>query len=357
MNKDDLFKEIYKDFFGEATKKEIEKGAKEIAKDISVPSLDDVMKSITNLKEEVNAENQKDQEVHEEKMKEKEAAQAEENQQEEAPQEPEEDPMEKLQSLVGLDNIKADVKELINLLKVQKMREDAGLKVVPVSKHLVFTGNPGTGKTTVARILASLYKQIGAIPKGQLVEVDRSGLVAGFVGQTATKTQEKIQEAMGGILFIDEAYTLAKEGGNDFGQESIDTILKAMEDHRDELVVIVAGYTEPMEKFINSNPGLKSRFNKYLQFPDYTAEELQKIFDSNCKKYDYELSEEAAETVKNSIIQMEEMKDDNFANARSVRNFFENIITNQASRLAEMENPQPEDMKMILPEDIDLSAI
>jgi SpoVK/Ycf46/Vps4 family AAA+-type ATPase len=169
--------------------------------------------------------------------------------------------MEELESLVGLTTIKEDVKELMAFVKIQKLRQDSGLKSVPVSLHLVFTGNPGTGKTTVARIIGRLYKQIGVLSQGQLVEVDRSGLVAGYVGQTALKTQEQIKKAMGGVLFIDEAYALAQKD-DAFGQEAIDTVLKAMEDHRDDLVVIVAGYTKPMEKFINSNPGLKSRFNK-----------------------------------------------------------------------------------------------
>ena len=178
--------------------------------------------------------------------------------QEEKPAEPEEDPMEQLEKLIGLASIKHDVKELTDFVKIQKLRKDQGLKSVPVSLHLVFTGNPGTGKTTVARILAKLYKQIGVLSKGQLVEVDRSGLVAGYVGQTALKTQEQINKALGGVLFIDEAYALSQKD-DAFGQEAIDTILKAMEDHRDDLVVIVAGYTGPMEDFINSNPGLKSR--------------------------------------------------------------------------------------------------
>ncbi len=192
---------------------------------------------------------------------------------EQKPAEPEEDPMETLDKLIGLDSIKHDVKELTDFVKIQKLRQDQGLKSVPVSLHLVFTGNPGTGKTTVARILAKLYKQIGVLSKGQLVEVDRSGLVAGYVGQTALKTQEQITKALGGVLFIDEAYALSQKD-DAFGQEAIDTILKAMEDHRDDLVVIVAGYTGPMEEFINSNPGLKSRFNKYIEFTDYSWDEL-----------------------------------------------------------------------------------
>jgi len=264
---------------------------------------------------------------------------------------PEKSGMEELQELIGLKSIKHDVAELINLAKVQKMREDMGLKFVPTSLHLVFSGNPGTGKTTVARILARLYKEIGILTKGQLVEVDRSGLVAGYVGQTALKTQEKIQEAMGGVLFIDEAYALAKEG-NDYGQEAIDTILKAMEDHRRDFVVIVAGYTKPMEEFINSNPGLRSRFNKYLYFEDYTADELIGIFDLQCKKYSYKLSDEARKEIEALIREREANKDETFANAREIRNLFEDIITNQASRIASIESPTEEVITTILPEDL-----
>ncbi len=259
--------------------------------------------------------------------------------------------MEELDELIGLTVVKEDVAELINLMKVQKMREDKGLNFVPTSLHLVFTGNPGTGKTTVARILAKLYREIGVLSKGQLVEVDRSGLVAGYVGQTALKTQEKIQQALGGILFIDEAYALAKEG-NDFGQEAIDTILKAMEDHRRDLVVIVAGYTKPMEEFIESNPGLRSRFNKYIYFPDYTAEELIDIFKLQCKKYSYTLSKEAEWAVTDRLTEMEQNKDEHFANARAARNLFEEIITNQASRVAELVEPDDETLTTILPEDL-----
>lgn len=269
----------------------------------------------------------------------------------EKPEEPETDPMEDLDALIGLTAIKDDVKELIAFVKIQKMRKEQGLKAVPVSLHLVFTGNPGTGKTTVARILARLYKQIGVLSKGQLVEVDRSGLVAGYVGQTAIKTQEKISQAMGGVLFIDEAYALSQKD-DAFGQEAIDTILKAMEDNRDDFVVIVAGYTEPMEVFINSNPGLKSRFNKYIEFEDYSIDDLEKIFMMNCKKYDYVLEENVEKHVRELIVQRKMEHSENYANAREVRNLFEEIITNQAKRVADLENPDSEAMTKICLQDL-----
>mgnify|MGYP004527646211 CR=1 FL=1 len=242
---------------------------------------------------------------------------------------------EKLNNLVGLSSIKQDVRDLANFMKMQMLRQQKGLKTIPVSLHLVFSGNPGTGKTTIARILADIYKELGILSKGQLVEVDRSSLVAGYVGQTAIKTQQKINEAMGGILFIDEAYTLAK-GENDYGQEAIDTILKAMEDHRNDFVVIVAGYSDLMLKFVNSNPGLRSRFNKFINFPDYSAEELISIFLNMCKEYDFTLSEEATEVMQKKISAMVKNKDINFANARDIRNLFEKVVTKQATRLSGM---------------------
>lgn len=273
------------------------------------------------------------------------------NAKQEESKEPEEDPMETLEKLIGLTTIKDDVKELTAFVKVQKARKDQGLKSVPVSLHLVFTGNPGTGKTTVARIIANIYKQIGVLSKGQLVEVDRSGLVAGYVGQTAIKTTEQINKAKGGVLFIDEAYSLAQKD-DAFGQEAIDTILKAMEDNRDDFVVIVAGYTEPMKKFINSNPGLKSRFNKYIEFPDYNIDELEQIFYMNCNKYDYKVEENVKHQVRALITARKIENIDNFANAREVRNLFEEIITNQARRISGMENPTGEDMMTITLEDL-----
>ena len=267
------------------------------------------------------------------------------------PKEPEKSGMEELHELIGLKTVKHDVEELIGLAKVRKMREEKGMKAVPMSLHLVFSGNPGTGKTTVARILGKLYKEIGILETGQLVETDRSGLVAGYVGQTAIKTSKKIEEAMGGILFIDEAYTLNQKDEN-FGQEAIDTILKAMEDHRDKFIVIVAGYTELMKAFVESNPGLKSRFNKYFYFPDYTVEELQQIFDLQCTKYQYKLTPEADASVREEIIRLEANKDENFANARAVRNLFEKIIANQAARVAELEDPDEETLSTITIEDL-----
>ncbi len=269
----------------------------------------------------------------------------------EKPKEPEKSGMEELNELVGLKTVKHDVEELIGLAKVRKMREEKGMKAVPMSLHLVFSGNPGTGKTTVARILGKLYNEIGILSTGQMIETDRSGLVAGYVGQTAIKTQKKIQEAMGGILFIDEAYMLNQKDEN-FGQEAIDTILKAMEDHRDEFIVIVAGYTQLMKEFVESNPGLKSRFNKFFEFPDYTNEELQEIFELQCKKYQYKLTEEADKAVREEIIRLEEAKGENFANAREVRNLFEKIIANQAARVSTLEDVDEETLSTITIDDL-----
>ncbi len=259
-------------------------------------------------------------------------------------------PYERLDRLVGLEGIKRDIKDTASFALVQKKRREQGLNNVPVSLHLVFTGNPGTGKTTIARMLAAIYKDIGVLSKGHLVEVDRSALVAGYVGQTAIKTQKKIQEAMGGILFVDEAYSLVSSG-NDFGQEAINTILKAMEDYREDLIVIVAGYPELMEDFIESNPGLKSRFNKYINFPDYTSDELVRIFRTFCKEYDYRLDRDAEKELKALIEKIEEEKEEDFANARTIRNIFERVITAQARRIA-FENPDKDMLTGISAEDI-----
>ena len=287
-----------------------------------------------------------------EKPAEKPAAQAEKPEQKEEipPKEKIEDLLAELDGYVGMDAIKEEVRSLINMVQVYKLRRENDLPTTDMSLHMVFSGNPGTGKTPVARIMARTYHSLDILSKGQLVEVDRSGLVAGYVGQTALKTQKVIEKAMGGVLFIDEAYALNGKSENDFGQEAIDTILKAMEDHRDDLVVIVAGYTELMDRFIHSNPGLESRFNRFLMFEDYTPEQMVAIFKMQCKKGCYVLAEGTEELVRDFI--SEESADDSFGNARGVRNLFEHILVAQNNRLAKMEQVTREDLMQILPDDV-----
>ena len=256
-----------------------------------------------------------------------------------------------LNEYIGLDTVKKEVESLINLVTVQKMRKENGLPVNDLSLHMVFSGNPGTGKTMVARLMARIYKSLGILSKGHLVEVDRSGLVAGYVGQTAIKTGEAIQKAMGGVLFIDEAYALTNRGGNDYGQEAVDTLLKAMEDHRDDLIVIVAGYTELMEEFVHSNPGLESRFNRFLNFPDYTVQEMMDIFDMRCRKSGYELAEDARGLLR-SLLALLSLDVKGFGNARGVRNLFERTVAAQANRLAALPDVTREMLMTLTADDL-----
>ena len=269
------------------------------------------------------------------------------------PKEKIEDILAELDGYIGLEVVKEEVHNLINMVQVYKLRREHDLPTTDMSLHMVFTGNPGTGKTTVARIMARIYHSLDILSKGQLVEVDRSGLVAGYVGQTALKTQEVIKSALGGVLFIDEAYSLSSGGENDFGREAIETILKAMEDHRDDLIVIVAGYTGPMENFINSNPGLESRFNKYIFFPDYNGEQLTAMFRKRCEKNGYTLSEEADAAAVDFFTQLYEERSDNFGNGRDVRNAFEDMVVRQSNRVAAMENPSKEDLMAVLAADLE----
>lgn len=270
---------------------------------------------------------------------------------EEAPVATIEELKEELDGYIGLDNIKKEVKNLINMVTIYQKRKENDLPTVDMSLHMVFSGNPGTGKTMIARLMARIYRTLGIISKGQLVEVDRSGLVAGYVGQTALKTTKVIEKAMGGVLFIDEAYTLTSKSENDFGFEAVDTILKAMEDNRDDLIVIVAGYIDLMEDFIESNPGLRSRFNKYLNFEDYSSEEMYKIFESQCKKSCYDLDEEAQIAIK-AYFKICELRSASFGNARGVRNTFEKILTAQANRLSLLETITRDDLTQIKKEDV-----
>lgn len=261
--------------------------------------------------------------------------------------------MDELNDLTGLDGVKKEINNLTSLVKISKIREEKGLKTPNISKHMVFTGNPGTGKTTVARLLGNIYRCLGVLSKGQLVEVDRSGLVAGYVGQTAIKTEEAIKQAIGGILFIDEAYSLSEgKGEGDFGQEAIDTLLKAMEDNRDNLVVVVAGYPDLMEGFLASNPGLKSRFNKFINFEDYTSEELISILEGMCEKQEYKISEDVKKYLKEKFDEVLADIPDSFANARTVRNLLEFAITNQAARIVNEDDLNEEKLMTIELDDI-----
>lgn len=261
--------------------------------------------------------------------------------------------LEELSQLVGLSNVKEEMNSLVNLIKVRKMREEYGMPQMDMSFHMVFTGNPGTGKTTVARLISAIYKELGLLSKGNLVETDRGGLVAGYVGQTALKVKEVVEKAIGGVLFIDEAYSLTNySGGNDFGSEAIDTLVKMMEDHRENLVVIVAGYKEEMKEFLVSNTGLVSRFNKFFEFADYNTEELIDILCVMARKVDMVLCEEALEEVRFRLENMNSSKRAIFGNARGIRNVFEKIVVNQANRIVLLQEPSMESLKSILHEDV-----
>lgn len=268
------------------------------------------------------------------------------------PPRPLEELLAELDALVGLERVKSDVRQLINFLKVQRLREEQGLKSFPAARHLVFYGNPGTGKTTVARLVAQIYRTLGVLRRGHLVETDRAGLVAGYVGQTAMKVRDVTTKALGGVLFIDEAYTLSSGGENDFGQEAVETLLKMMEDHRDDLVVIVAGYTGRMQEFLDSNPGLRSRFNKHIQFDDYGVEQLVKIFKTFCQKADFKLTEGAERELASIFGVLCASRDETFGNARAARNLFEATLSKQANRLVALPKVDREILSAVETADI-----
>jgi Holliday junction resolvasome RuvABC ATP-dependent DNA helicase subunit len=266
------------------------------------------------------------------------------------PARPLEELLAELDELVGLAPVKAEVKLLTNLLQVQKLRKERELPVIDSSNHLVFTGNPGTGKTTVARLLAQIYRSLEVVSKGQLVETDRSRLVAGFVGQTAIKTREVLETAIGGVLLIDEAYALSRGGENDFGREAIDTLVKHMEDHRDDLAVVAAGYTEEMTEFIDANPGLRSRFTRTITFPDYSDDELIAIFKRLGDKNRYRPTDPAIDAVR--VILKAQQRDKGFGNARFMRNLFERAVSNQAGRIVGVDKPTDDQLTTLEAADI-----
>ncbi len=271
----------------------------------------------------------------------------------ETPPRPLEELLAELNELVGLERVKDEVKQLTNFLKVQQMREAKGLATLPVTRHLIFSGNPGTGKTTIARLLAQIYRTLEILSRGHLTETDRAGLVAGYVGQTALKVKEVVTKSLGGILFIDEAYALSPAGaGNDFGHEAVETLLKMMEDHRDDLVVVAAGYTQKMDQFLSSNPGLRSRFTKFIHFEDYNTEQLVLIFKSFCKKADFKTTIAAEERLAALFDALTCDRDETFGNARTARNLFEATISLQANRIVSLANISEEALQAIEAADI-----